>query len=72
MTKSEFRQRKGAIIMHYLQTIAVHSLLSMVMTDAKRHHIRVAKSEEKLDYHFLRDGTSRYETSTFSRERKKS
>jgi hypothetical protein len=44
----------------------------MVMTDAKRHHIQVAKSEEKLDSHFLRDGTSRYETSTFSRERKKS
>jgi len=27
MTKNEFRQRKGAIIIHYLQTIAVHSLL---------------------------------------------
>ena len=52
---AEFRQRKGAIKLHYLYDHSGSLPAFMVMTDAKRHDVRVAKSEEKLDFHLLPD-----------------
>lgn len=52
---TEFRQRKGAIKLHYLYDHSGSLPAFMVMTDAKRHDVRVAKSEEKLDFHLLPD-----------------
>jgi hypothetical protein len=34
----------------------------MVMTEAKNHEVRVAKSEEKLDFYLLPDSINRSET----------
>jgi len=50
-----FRQRKGAIKLHYLYDHSGSLPAFMVMTDAKRHDVRVAKSEERLDFHLLPD-----------------
>jgi len=52
---AEFRLRKGAIKLHYLYDHSGSLPAFMVMTDAKRHDVRVAKSEEKLDFHLLPD-----------------
>jgi IS4 transposase len=52
---AEFRQRKGAIKLHYLFDHSGSLPTFMVLTDSKRHEVRVAKSEEKLDFHLLPD-----------------
>jgi len=52
---AKFRQRKGAIKLHYLYDHSGSLPAFMVMTDAKCHDVRVAKSEEKLDFHLLPD-----------------
>lgn len=52
---AEYRQRKGAIKLHYLYDHQGSLPTFMVMTDAKRHDVRVAKSDEKLDFHLLPD-----------------
>lgn len=52
---AEFRKRKGAIKLHYLYDHSGSLPSFMVMTDAKRHDVRVAKSEDKLDFHLLPD-----------------
>ena len=52
---AEFRQRKGAIKLHYLFDHRGSLPAFMVMTDAKHHDVRVARSEEKLDFHLLPD-----------------
>jgi hypothetical protein len=52
---AEFRQRKGAIKLHYLYDHRGSLPAFMVMTDAKHHDVRVARSEEKLDFHLLPD-----------------
>ena len=52
---AKFRLRKGAIKLHYLYDHSGSLPAFMVMTDAKRHDVRVAKSEEKLDFHLLPD-----------------
>jgi hypothetical protein len=52
---AEFRQRKGAIKLHYLYDHSGSLPTFMVLTDAKHHEVRVAKSEEKLDFHLLPD-----------------
>ena len=52
---AEFRQRKGAIKLHYLLDHSGSLPTFMVLTDAKHHEVRVAKSEEKLDFHLLPD-----------------
>lgn len=62
-TWTEFRQRKGVIKLHYLYDHSSSLPAFMVMTDAKRHDVRVAKSEEKLDFHLLPDSINRSEMS---------
>ena len=52
---AKFRQRKGAIKLHYLYDHSGSLPAFMVMTDAKHSDVRVAKSEEKLDFHLLPD-----------------
>ena len=52
---AEFRQRKGAIKLHYLYDHRGSLPAFMVMTDAKHHDVRVARSEEKLDFYLLPD-----------------
>jgi len=50
-----FRQRKGAIKLHYLYDHQGSLPAFMVMTDGKSSDIRVARSQEKLDFHLLPD-----------------
>ena len=50
---AEFRQRKGAIKLHYLYDHRGSLPAFMVMTDGKQSDIRVARSQEKLDFHLL-------------------
>ena len=50
-----FRKRKGAIKLHYLYDHSGSLPSFMVMTDGKHHDIRVARSEEKLDFALLPD-----------------
>jgi hypothetical protein len=52
---AEFRQRKGAIKLHYLYDHRGSLPAFMVMTEGKSSDIRVARSEEKLDFHLLPD-----------------
>ena len=52
---AEFRQRKGAIKLHYLYDHQGSLPAFMVMTDGKSSDIRVARSQEKLDFHLLPD-----------------
>ena len=52
---AEFRQRKGAIKLHYLCDHQDFLPAFMVMTDGKSSNIRVAKNQEKLDVHLLPD-----------------
>ena len=52
---AEFRQRKGAIKLHYLYDHRGSLPAFMVMADGKSSDIRVAKSQEKLDFHLLPD-----------------
>jgi len=52
---ANYRQRKGAIKLHYLYDHQGSLPSFMVMTDGKKSDIRVAKSEEKLDFHLLPD-----------------
>ncbi len=52
---AEFRQRKGAIKLHYLYDHRGSLPAFMVMSDGKHHDVRVARSEEKLDFHLLPD-----------------
>jgi len=52
---AEFRQRKGAIKLHYLYDHRGLLPAFMVMTDGKQSDIRVARSQEKLDFHLLPD-----------------
>ncbi|NTW10010.1 MAG: IS4 family transposase [Chlorobiaceae bacterium] len=53
--RAEFRQRKGAIKLHYLYDHHGSLPAFMVMTDTKRHDVRVARSQEKLDFYLLPD-----------------
>ena len=50
-----YRQRKGAIKLHYLYDHRGSLPAFMVMSDGKSHDVRVARSEEKLDFHLLPD-----------------
>lgn len=50
-----FRKRKGAIKLHYLYDHSGSLPTFMTMSDGKTHDIRVAKSNEKLDFAFLPD-----------------
>lgn len=50
-----FRKRKGAIKLHYLYDHSGSLPSFMVLSDGKTHDIRVAKSEEKLDFALLPD-----------------
>jgi hypothetical protein len=59
---AEFRRRKGAIKLHYLYDHSGSLPAFMVMTDAKHHEVRVAKSEEKLDFQLLPDSINRSAT----------
>ncbi len=52
---AEFRQRKGAIKLHYLYDHRGALPAFMVMTDGKSSDIKVARSDEKLDFHLLPD-----------------
>jgi hypothetical protein len=52
---AEFRQRKGAIKLHYLLDHRGSLPAFMVMSDGKSSDIRVARSENKLDFHLLPD-----------------
>ena len=52
---AEYRQRKGAIKLHYLYDHRGSLPAFMVMSDGKCHDVRVARSEEKLDFHLLPD-----------------
>jgi hypothetical protein len=52
---AEFHPRKGAIKLYYLYDHSGSLPALIVITDAKYHEIRVAKSEEKLDFHLLPD-----------------
>ena len=52
---AEFRQRKGAIKLHFLFDHRGSPPAFMVMTDAKHHDVRVARSEKKLDFQLLPD-----------------
>ena len=52
---AEFRQRKGAIKLHYLLDHRGSLPAFMVMSDGKSSDIRVARSEKKLDFHLLPD-----------------
>ena len=50
-----FRKRKGAIKLHYLYDHSGSLPSFMVMTDGKKHDVRVARSEDKLDFALLPD-----------------
>ena len=50
-----FRKRKGAIKLHCLYNHSGSLPTFMVITDGKRHDIRVARDEEKLDFALLPD-----------------
>lgn len=52
---AKFRKRKGAIKLHYLYNHSGSLPSFMVLSDGKTHDIRVAKSEEKLDFALLPD-----------------
>ena len=54
-----FRKRKGAIKLHYLYDHSGSLPTFMTMSDGKTHDIRVAKSNEKLDFAFLPDSINR-------------
>ena len=50
-----FRKRKGAIKLHYLYDHSGSLPTFMTMTDGKCHDVRVANSNEKLDFSLLPD-----------------
>ena len=50
-----FRKRKGAIKLHYLYDHSGSLPSFMVMTSGKRHDVRVAREEERLDLALLPD-----------------
>jgi len=52
---ARFRKRKGAIKLHYLYDHSGSLPSFMVMTDGKKHDVRVARSEDKLDFALLPD-----------------
>lgn len=52
---ARFRRRKGAIKLHYLYDHSGSLPAFMTMTDGKRHDIRVARENEKLDFTLLPD-----------------
>ena len=52
---ARFRQRKGAIKLHYLFDQSGSLPSFMTMTDGKCHELRVAKEDEKLDFALLPD-----------------
>lgn len=52
---AKFRKRKGAIKLHYLLDHSGMLPSFLVMTDGKHHDVRVAKSQEKLDFALLPD-----------------
>jgi len=52
---TQFRQRKGAIKLHHPYDHSGLLPAFMVLTDARSHDVRVAKSEEKIDFHLLPD-----------------
>jgi len=52
---ARFRQRKGAIKLHYLYDHSASLPSFMTMTDGKCHDIRVAREDEKLDFTLLPD-----------------
>jgi len=52
---ARFRQRKGAIKLHYLFDQSGSLPAFMTMTDGKCHELRVAKEDEKLDFALLPD-----------------
>jgi len=52
---ARFRQRKGAIKLHYLLDHAGILPSFMTMTDGKCHDVRVAKEDERLDFALLPD-----------------
>lgn len=55
---AKFRKRKGAIKLHYLYDHSGSLPVFMTMTDGKRHDIRVARENEKLDFTLLPDSIS--------------
>ena len=52
---ANFRQRKGAIKLHYLFDHSGSLPSFMTITDGKCHDIRVAREDEKLDFDLLPD-----------------
>jgi len=52
---ARFRQRKGAIKLHYLLDHSGTLPSFMTMTDGKCHDVRVAKEDERLDFTLLPD-----------------
>lgn len=52
---ASFRKRKGAIKLHYLYDHSGSIPSFMTMTDGKHHDIRVARSDEKLQFALLPD-----------------
>lgn len=67
---AEFRQRKGAIKLHYLYDHRGSLPAFMVMTDGKKSDIRVARSQEKLDFYLLPDSINRSKTKQVTRDEK--
>ena len=52
---ARFRKRKGAIKLHYLYDHSGSLPSFLTVTDGKHHDVRVAKSEDKLDFALLPD-----------------
>jgi len=56
---TEYRQRKGALKLHYLYDYYGSLPAFMVMTNGKSTDIRVARGEENLYFHLLPDSINR-------------